>query len=142
MERLKLQVRASQVSCSDREDYVYLVFKDTESSVEFLEIELSFAEFGKLVKSNSTLKVEGKVRGLDVLGKKYKVERRTISVPKDVLKGLPAATSHRDALEDWLLCSYVEEGWNVRAYLGSQNSISSSSDNLDFILNFSVYRWE
>lgn len=128
---IKVDVRMAQQSGMRGSHTVELRVQCETSGIEFLSIEMSLEDFGKLIGTASSLETKATVRGLDMLGKHRQHERRTVVAP-DLGYGF-------GLYEKWLAENYQEPGWLVSTYLGSRNSTRSVPGGME--LNFSVYRY-
>lgn len=137
MQELEVDVHFGNIMCSNGGDYVEITITDKASGVQFLELPLSFEQFGRLVKGNGTERLKATVRGADVLGKKHVSERRSVTIPLSAVR-----RDRREDYEEWLRTQYKEDGWHVSTYLGSQGSVQRGPWGSDAVtLNFSVYKW-
>lgn len=136
MQELEVDVHFSHIT-SSQGDYVEVRVTDKASGVGFLEIPLSYQQFGKLVKGCSAESVKAVIRGADVLGKRYVSERRSVTILLTAVLG-----DKREDYEEWLRKYYKEAGWEVNSYLGTQGSIKRGPYGSGVVtLNFSVYKY-
>ena len=104
-QKISIDIHVGDIhSSGSKGNYVEISVRDAASGVEFLEIPLSYEEFGRLVKSSGTLSVQATVRGADVIGKKRITEPRKITIP---LQGADRTVDY----ENWLRDQYKEPGW-------------------------------
>lgn len=137
MQELEVDVHFGHVMCSREEDYVEITITDKSSGVQFLELPMSYEQFGKLTKGNGTETMKATVRGADVLGKRHVSERRSVTIPLAAV-----AKDRREDYEEWLRTQYKEDGWKVSTYLGFQGSIQRGPYGSGVVtLNFSVYKY-
>lgn len=135
-DRPKTPVRASisRVSSSRGDGYVNITLTDESSSIQFVDIELSYAAFGELVTGGSYMLLDAELRGLENVGKKFVHERRSIHCPlQDTYK--------REPLQAWLEEHGKEEGWIVNSYLGSQGSVVSKYGTPGCTLHYQVFKY-
>lgn len=131
----RIRLRAGDVSSTQGDGYVKLEFEDVISGIHFLDIEMSYAEFGKLVKGCTSLKLEGDFRGLEHIGMRYVREPRTRLCNLDPFK------VKRAELEQWLQDHAQEEGWSVNSYLGSRDSVVSNREGPGCLLYYGVFKY-
>jgi len=92
---------------------------------------MDYAQFALAITGLSHADMTFKTRGLEKVGKKRILEKRSIVCP---LK-----TYDRDDLRSWLEENGKEEGWTVLSYLGSQTSIKRTEEGT--VLNYSVEKY-
>ena len=124
---LKAKVSISRNS----KDIISIRFTDCASGITFAEAEMSLNNFASAITGLSRQDANLKINDLNFVGKKYVTEPRRISCP---LK-----TYNRETLEKWLEENAQEEGWLVKTYLGSQDSISYIGDTT--YLNYRVVKY-
>lgn len=114
-------------------DEVRIAITDEASGTRFLSVSMTPHDFAMAITGLSFIEVPAIVCGLENVGQKKITERRSVLCPLDCYD--------RKILEQWLLDNCQEDGWLIRPYLGSQNSIGGSSEG-GRRLNYSVYRFE
>lgn len=144
-QELDIEIRLSKCT-SNRPPYdtMNITVEDKLSGIQFLEVELSIEQFGKLLSGGTFVDAKGEVRGLQNLGKKYEHKRGSVTMPDATYHALVKDTKFSDQkqiLGDWLRANAAEEGWHINAYLGSQGSIVNSYETKSHTLNFSYYRY-
>lgn len=125
--------------------YVSIELDDEKSGIHFLEIRMSYEDFGKLVGSNASVDCKYTVRGLENIGKQHEHKRGSIKMPADVYKKLTSGVEYderKEPLVQWLMENAKEDGWRISPYLGSRESIVGSGwDGEPITINFSYYRY-
>lgn len=121
------------LSISYRQEGVSVRINDEESRAEFVDAIISYEQFSRALSSlQSRPMIECEVRGLDNVGKRRVVERRSIRCP--------IKSYDRGELQEWLKIYGKEEGWSVIPSLGSQGSVSR--DEAGTLLRYFVERYE
>lgn len=144
-QELDLDFRISKCS-SNRPPYdtMNIVVEDKLSGIQFLEMELSMEQFGKLLSGGMSVPVKGEVVGLQNIGKKYEQKPGKISMPdaeyNALVKGI-GYTGQRKILAEWLKANAAEDGWHISTYLSSQYSIVNDYKTNTHTLNFHYYRY-
>jgi hypothetical protein len=125
--------------------YVSIELIDETSGISFLDIELSYEQFGRLVGSNGGVDCSYTVRGVENIGKKHEHKRGSVKMPASVYQKLTAGVgydSREKALGQWIKENAKEEGWHIDTYLGAQGSIVGSGYGDEPVtLNFRYYRY-
>jgi hypothetical protein len=93
---------------------------------------MTLESFASAITGLSFVEAPAEVRRLDVVGKKKISERRSVICP--------ISTYDKEILKVWLIENCKEDGWELDAYLGSQNSVGYVKDGTK--LNYSVFRYE
>ena len=117
---------------SGSDDKVRISFVDVLSGIEFAEVTMEPAVFGRVITGLAFQEAELEVRGLENVGKQRVTEARRILCP---LKSYS-----RTVLQEWLKNNAQEEGWKLSTYLGSQNSITCTENGT--WLRYSVTKYE
>lgn len=112
-------------------DKIVISITDEASRSEFVEVELSPHDFAMAVTGLSFVKATGSVRGLENVGKKKVIEKRSVVCPLN--------SYDRKNLSAWLEQNCSEQGWLLDTYLGSQGSIENVDGGRK--LNYSVYKY-
>lgn len=118
----------------DSKDRINIEIICKESRARFLQLELSLEEYAQVITGLSHVEVEGKVNGLDVVGKTRVKEQRNITVGQDI------GRQPKEQLKDWLIKNCGEDGWILDTYLGSQNSVVYNGVD-KYTINYSVYKY-
>ena len=127
-------IRASISVLRNSHDEVIIEIEDKNSRARFVRVTMSPHDFAMAVTGLSDINVSAEVVGLDVVGKKKVVEKRTAECP---LK-----TYDKEILKKWLTDNCQEEGWKLDSYLGAQSSVKLISGGEGVYLNYRVYRYE
>lgn len=112
-------------------DEVHIRIEDRASSVEFVDVSMSYEEFAKALTGLSMVDATAEVRSLEVVGKTRIHETRKTLCPLD--------TYNKADLVDWLNKNCQEEGWTLQTYLGSQTSVKRTEAGTE--LNYSVIKY-
>jgi hypothetical protein len=126
--KIDAQVTISRQSNNE----VHITLVDSASRIEFVDVKLSLEEFANAITGLSYIECEADVRRLDVVGKRKVTSLRTVICPLD--------TYDKGRLRAWLEESCQEDGWEIDSYLGSQGSVSHTSEGTR--LHYAVYRYE
>lgn len=127
------------VSSSHGDGNISLEFEDVISGVRFMSIDLSYEQFGKLIGTNGSVRMEAEILNAEKLGKKYVSEDRSI-VCKEDFSSLKYADQMK-AKQAWLAEHGKEDGWIVSTYLNSQKSIVSNYKDNTETFNYHVYKF-
>lgn len=96
---------------------VNVSLRDEASGIQFVDMQMTMENYAQLVTGLSHVEIEGEVRGLENVGKRKIRESRSVVCPLD--------TYDKEKLREWLLANKAEDGWEIEAYLGSQDSVRS-----------------
>jgi hypothetical protein len=131
---MKGKVTITRSWSTHSDDVITIRIRDEVSNIEFVEAEMSLADFAQAVTGLAFCKCELEVRGLDYIGKKRVREPRTIECPL-------SPYTKREELAQWLREHAQEDGWMLDTYLGSQGSVNFSKDSKGTILNYAVFKY-
>jgi hypothetical protein len=138
---LPISIRTSRVHTNRGEDYISLRIEEKISGIEFLDAEISFENFAKML-TGSAVEVDAEFLGLMNLGKKYESVRASVFISEEeygrVTSGLPY-DGVKKALGQWLRDNHSREGWATQTYLSSQSSIKHCDGG--YILNYGYSRY-
>lgn len=122
----------AQVTISRRNNNkVYIGIEDSNSHIEFVEVELTLEDYAMIITGLSSVAGEVTYRGLDCVGK------TRVTEPRRVKSGVSGCD--KEEHKKWLEENCREEGWRLNSYLGSQRSLSY--ENGKTVLNYSVYKY-
>lgn len=130
----------ASISISRQSDgKVHIRITDEDAVVEFVDLEMDAASFGKAVTGLSGMKCKARVQHLRNVGKKRERLDAVQRVPIQTLKKLGIESYDSKALEGYLEEHCQREGWTIRPYLGSQTSVEQDGNHV--ILRFGYVRW-
>lgn len=112
-------------------DMINFTLRDEASGIQFVDMKMTMVNYAQLITGLSHVEIEGEVRGLANVGKRKIRESRSAICPLD--------TYDKERLREWLFEFKAEDGWQIDAYLGSQNSIKHIPEGKR--LNYSVYKF-
>jgi hypothetical protein len=119
--QVAVEIRTGNVSTTQGDGYISLELTDPVSGIQFVDLQISFEDFGKIVGSGRSAVVAGELRGLQYVGKTRVTERRSILCPPEAVPEFGKTEDY----EKWLRENAQEEGWLVSSYLGSRDSKKS-----------------
>lgn len=126
-QKLQVEVRAGRIHCGAvQEDYINLSIEDSNSGIQFVEIELSMENFAKMM-TGSTVKAQAEMRGLEYVGKVREYEGAKITITDAEYNALTVGakwSNEKEELQQWLKVNHQREGWLLSSYLGSRDSIT------------------
>ena len=107
-------------------DVLYLKIEDKASGIEFVDLEFDAEQLANLM-NQSIAYMEGKVRGLSVVGKRYVSKTIQVRIPDKI------GAYNKEEIANYLLeyeraFEKSNEGWKLDKYIGSQSSISHEED--------------
>lgn len=100
---LPMQIDISRCSSNEREDFITVRLTDRGSSISFVEVEVSMADFAAAVTGHGAIPCTGEVRGLQLVGTTH--EAKTVVVP-----GL---THETWKVRAQLVAEYEVDGWKA-----------------------------
>lgn len=115
MDTLEGKITITRRNVSKGSDYINISIRDNLSSIEFVDIDISFASFAEAITGRGFVPCSLKVNHLDCVGKKYEGKRFEFEMPEHSL-GNRKDIANQTAKE---LCP---DGWIPRYYFGSQDS--------------------
>lgn len=139
-----VSVRVSKCMNSRGPDTMNLVIEDKVSGIQFLEIEMSMEQFGKLLAGGSLVDMQAELRGLENIGKKREYERASQFITREDYNAITGSLKYDDqkrALGQWLKDNHSRDGWHTETYLGSRDSIRYSNNDDGYFLNFAYSRY-
>jgi hypothetical protein len=123
-------MKANVTLARTSKDVIRLTVKDELSRITFLELSMTPEDLGYIITGLSEHTVDMKVEGLDKVGKRKVVERRSVLHP---------AGMYIADIQKWLKRNIVEDGCEVSFSTHSKSSFSTI-DGKDYI-NYSVVKW-
>lgn len=147
---IELEIRFGKISTNKGEDYVSLTIGCEASRTQFLQVDLSYAQFGKMLAGSMSVDAKGTVRGLANVGKTYESKKATAFIAEAAYNKATKGKYEyeKPGLQKWLreACPEVQqarsEGWEVDTYLNSQTSIQKVYKPVEgYNLNFHFYRY-
>jgi hypothetical protein len=112
-------------------DEIHIRIKDSVSNVEFVDVEMSLADFAAAITGLAMVNAVADVRGLEYVGKQKVIEKRTAIAPR--------MGYDRNDMKRWLNKNCQEDGWIIDDYLGPQGSITSVDEGT--LLRYWVYKY-
>lgn len=146
--RAKLTISRPYGGRHDDRPCIKIAVDDQDSRIQFLELEVSLADFASALTGMSEVECDMVVRGLQNVGKVRETQTLVIVLEKSFLKERGLNPYGRE-LEDYLTndpdgirASHETDGWKVDTYLRSQHSITPEGKGDTAIrLNLRRYRY-
>lgn len=138
---MPVSIRASRVFTNRGSDYINLTITEKTSGIQFLDAEISFEDFSKMI-VGSEAGVAAEMRGLQNIGKKHESVRASQFISKEEYDRVTHDLKYEDqkkALGQWLKDNHSREGYTTQTYLGSQSSIKYVEGG--YILEFGYSRY-
>lgn len=129
------EITISRPQGGDRyEGSVSIAFKDRNSRIEFLRVDVGLANFAEALTGLSAVPVKLNVRSLDLVGKTRITEPARFTLKRSYLKEKGVDTYDKKALRKLIEQDpdgiFQRPGWTLDTYLGAQNSIVHQGDEL------------
>ena len=126
------KVITGEMSCSrNNHNKINIRVQCSESGANFLSIELTAEEFGKLITGLHMPDLTMEVNHLSRVGKRHVREDRSVEYPY--------VHRTRNEMEVWLMLNCRESGWTLNSTLNSQSSVEYVDGKT--ILNYSVFKF-
>lgn len=142
--KLKGSIRFGAVSGGYGDGFVSVEIEDEVSGITFLELELSYEQFGRLVGSNGSVDCEFTPRGLGNIGKVREYEKASVTIPTSEYQkiiGRVPYDAQKTALASWLRDNHARDGWYMDTYLGSRGDIEGCHKTKTTTLRYGYYRY-
>lgn len=139
--KIKAKVRIGRYMNNDQK--FTLTIEDRTSGIEFVDFEFDSNAFADLL-SNRFADIDGVVRGLDNVGKKYERKPYDVVIPEHI------NTYNKDQLREYLDTEIKPEfekrtAWYLDTYINSQTSVSHETDTMSgkrfYVAHLSMYRY-
>jgi len=121
---MKGQIEISRRNYNDK-DFVGISIKDELSRITFLNLEISYENFGKLMSGLSCVDCDFKIKEINKIGKK--------KITNELIFEMPEGYEYEN--RKTIACDIVNhgikighEGWEIKDSLNSKNSFYSKDD--------------
>lgn len=138
----KFSITCPSTSNDDGMRKIKLSIKCTDSRIQFLTVYIDPHDFAMALTGLSDQEVMFELSKTDNIGKKKETKLLSITLTEEVLTTNNLSPYHRDELASYIKKNqeqWVEAGWELVPYLGSQNSFGRIKDGV--LLNVSQYRY-
>lgn len=113
----KAKLSISRPTYGDGREMICIRIKDTDARIEFVELEIGYAEFTQALTGLSEVSCSMDVRGLQNVGKQLEREQLTFKMPEDKPFDKNMAAQ--------LAILHAPDGWEPSTYFGSKSSFFS-----------------
>ena len=113
----KAKLTISRPSYANGTKNVLITVQDEDARIEFLEVEISYADFTECLTGLANVHCEMKVTGLENVGKMREVRSLEFKMPLYLDQ---QARRKESAVAEAIL--HTPEGWKASAYYGSKDS--------------------
>lgn len=118
---MKGSITISRPSYGDGRELIVVQIRDGDSGERFLDVEIGYNDYAKLITGQSEIPCDLKVRNLDHVGKVRETD--TIEFP---FSSVYCDNRDEKAIEE--AKKYTPDGWICDNYFGSQTSFFSKDD--------------
>lgn len=122
--------------------YISICVQDNDSREILIDGKMELADFAAVVTGHGFMPIAYETGNLNRIGKLRETELATVKVDKSLLAEIPKIKPGQygmPRLQQYLLRHCQRPGWEIDTYLGSQDSVSGSSD--EPTLRFRYFRY-
>ncbi len=128
----KAQITISRPQYGDGRELIHLNITDVDARIEFVELEISYADFTRALTGQAYVVCDMHVRGLENVGKQRERDTITVEMPE-------CSYYDRKATAVAEVHHHIKEGWTSSDYFGSQDSFYTK-DNIQYAKT-DIFRW-